>query len=298
MQGRNLQLTGVFLLLVCGILVSATIDHGTSDVNLAPASHSAVDAPVFSIQHRPGHLDIEGTTASSAHESELLQIVSDQFAGTDSQTSFLPGVALAKQWETASMRLLYALAATESAKATMHEDRIEVRGVTSDANTLASRLEFLRDSIGDGLTIEQDFIVISNSVSLDALCRRNLSHAVTEPVLFRQSSADIRTSSYAVLDKIIEVANDCRDSAIAITGHSDASGDETWNRRLSVARAQAVASYITRGGITPARLLVEGLGSAVPIADNATAQGRSINRRIEFELRWPSLSVAGSHKTE
>jgi OOP family OmpA-OmpF porin len=101
-----------------------------------------------------------------------------------------------------------------------------------------------------------------------------------------------------VLDKIIEVADDCRDSTIAITGHSDSSGNETWNRRLSVARAQAVADYITRGGITPARLLVEGLGSAVPIADNATAQGRSINRRIEFELRQPSLGIAGTHQTE
>jgi len=283
--GRNLQLTVVYLLLVCGVLISATINHGTSGVNSAPGSHSAVDTAVFSIQHRPGHLDIEGTTASSAHESGLLQIVTDQFAGTDSQTRFLPGVALAEQWETASKRLLYSLAATESATATMHEDRIEVRGVTSDANMLASRFEFLRDGIGDGFTIEQDFIVISNSVSLDALCYRNLSHAVTEPVLFRQSSTDIRTSSYAVLDKIIEVANDCRDSAIAITGHSDSSGNETWNRLLSVARAQAVANYIARGGIEPTRLQVEGLGSAVPIADNATAQGRSINRRIEFELR-------------
>jgi len=248
-------------------------------------SQSALDAPVFSVQHRPGHLEISGTAASSAHESGLLQIVTDQFTGTDSQTSFSPGVALTEEWEIASKRLLYALAATESAKATMHQDRIEVRGVTADADALTSRLEILRGDTGNGLTIEQDFIVISNSVSLDTLCRRNLSHALTEPVLFRQSSTEIRTSSFAILDKIIELANDCRDSTIAITGHSDASGNETWNRRLSVARAQAVASYITRGGITPARLLVEGLGSAVPIADNATAQGRSINRRIEFELR-------------
>jgi OOP family OmpA-OmpF porin len=284
-QSRNLQLTIGFLLLVCGVLVSATIDHGTSDVSFPPMSQSALDAPVFSIQHRPGHLEISGTAASSAHESGLLQIVTDQFTGTDSQTSFFPGVALTEEWEKASMRLLYALAATESAKATMHQDRIEVRGVTADADALASRLEILRGDTGNGLTIEQDFIVISNSASLDTLCRRNLSHALTKPVLFRQSSTEIRTSSFAILDKIIELANDCRDSAIAITGHSDASGNETWNRRLSVARAQAVASYITRGGITPARLLVEGLGSAVPIADNVTAQGRSINRRIEFELR-------------
>jgi OOP family OmpA-OmpF porin len=298
MQTRNFQLPVLFLLLVCGVLVSATIDHGTANAILRPVPHSAIDAPVFSIQYRPGHLNIEGTAASSAHESRLLQIVTDQFAGSSSQTSFVPGVALAEQWENASTQLLYVLATTESAKATMHEDRVKVRGVTSDADMLASQLGLLRESMGDDATIDHDFIVIETSASVDALCLRNLSHAVTEPVSFRQSSTEIRTSSYAVLDKIIEVADDCRDSTIAITGHSDSSGNETWNRRLSVARAQAVADYITRGGITPARLLVEGLGSAVPIADNATAQGRSINRRIEFELRQPSLGIAGTHQTE
>jgi OOP family OmpA-OmpF porin len=297
-QNRNLQLTSGFLLLACGVLVSATIDHGTSDTRSPPGSQSALDTPVFSIQHRPGRLELAGTAASSAHENGLLQIVTDQFAGTESQTSFLPGVALTAQWETATMRLLYALAATDSAKATMRDGRINIRGVTSDAGMLESRLEFLREAVGNAATIEQAFIVIGDSAPLDALCHRNLSHALTEPVLFRQSSAEIRTSSYAVLDKIVGVANDCRDPTIAITGHSDASGNETWNRRLSVARAQAVADYIIRSGIEPARLLIAGLGSAVPIADNGTAQGRSINRRIEFELRQPSFGVAGPHEAE
>jgi len=214
-----------------------------------------------------------------------MQIIADQYADTDSQTNFQPGVVLAGQWEPASMRLLYALAVTASAQATMHEDRIEIHGVTSDPGPLASRLELLRDSVGQGVTIDQDFIVLNDSATLDDLCERNLSHALTEPVRFRQSSTEIRSASLAVLDKIIELANDCRDSAIAITGHSDASGDETWNQLLSVARAQAVANYITRGGIAAARLQVEGRGSAVPVADNATALGRSMNRRIEFELR-------------
>ncbi len=102
---------------------------------------------------------------------------------------------------------------------------------------------------------------------------------------FRQSSAELRTSSYATLDKVIDLANDCRDNRIAITGHSDASGNEVWNQRLSLARAQAVADYLIRGGIEPTRLIVAGAGSSSPVADNSTASGRSRNRRIEFELR-------------
>jgi outer membrane protein OmpA-like peptidoglycan-associated protein len=70
-----------------------------------------------------------------------------------------------------------------------------------------------------------------------------------------------------------------------IIGHTDASGDESWNQRLSRARAQAVADHIAGNGIDPARLIIDAFGSSQPVADNATASGRSRNRRIEFELR-------------
>ncbi len=58
---------------------------------------------------------------------------------------------------------------------------------------------------------------------------------------------------------------------------------------MSLARAQAVAAYLTRAGIPSDRLQVEGLGSSRPVAGNETARGRSLNRRIEFELRQSSL---------
>ena len=105
------------------------------------------------------------------------------------------------------------------------------------------------------------------------------------PLVFRQSSTEIRDSSFGTLARIIDFAYDCPRTVIAITGHTDASGDETWNRRLSLARAQAVADHLANGGIDPQRLTVSGLGSSEPIADNSTPQGRGRNRRIEFSLQ-------------
>jgi outer membrane protein OmpA-like peptidoglycan-associated protein len=86
-----------------------------------------------------------------------------------------------------------------------------------------------------------------------------------------------------MLDRLVEFTHDCQDSAIAITGHSDATGSKTINKTLSLARAQAVANYLSRAGVKSGRMLVAGAGSSVPIADNSTAHGRSLNRRIEFE---------------
>ena len=62
------------------------------------------------------------------------------------------------------------------------------------------------------------------------------------------------------------------------------SSNEAWNQRLSLQRAQAVVDYLVRAGINAGRLRARGLGSAVPVADNASASGRSRNRRIEFTL--------------
>ncbi len=281
----NLQVFIVAALLAFGVLVSATIDQGEAPTAQRSQAFSALDPPEFSIEHRPGRLLVSGVSGSASHEDGLLRIIKDQFGDVQLSIDLRAGVILPGDWETNSMRLLYALAATESAQAVMAESEIDVRGVTADAQTLESRLAFLRDEVSDRVLLDEDFIVVENTAPLDELCHRNLLHAVTEPVAFRQSSAEIRTSSYATLDRIIGIANDCRDSRIAVAGHSDASGNEAWNRRLSVARAQAVADYIVRGGVNPRRLIVEGLGSSAPIADNATPRGRSLNRRIEFELR-------------
>lgn len=246
---------------------------------------SALEPPTLRIERRSGVLDIAGTVASAEHEAALQEVIDDQLDAVDTRVDFRPGVVLPDDWETGTLRLLYAVAAIESGIAVMEHDRIAIRGVTSNSDALTSRLRFLREGIGQDVEIEEDIIVVKDTASLVELCRRTLANVLGEPVEFLESSAELRTSSYAILDKIIDVANDCRDSRIAITGHTDASGDEAWNRRLSLARAQAVANYLIRGGIESDRLVVAGAGSSVPVADNATALGRSKNRRIEFELR-------------
>lgn len=272
-------------LLTLGVLFSPVLDEGFGPPGPPGTEMSALEKPTFRIEYRSGSLELAGTVGTADHESALLEMIDEHFDAAGTRADFRPGVVLPDAWETASLRLLHALAATESGTAVMQTDRITVRGVASDGDALASRLRLLRESVPDDVAIDEDFIVVESTVSLVELCRGSLAKALSDPVEFRQSSAELRTSSHAILDKIIDVANDCRDSRIAITGHTDASGDETWNRRLSLARAQAVANYIIRGGIDPDRLIVAGAGSAVPIADNSTSRGRSRNRRIEFELR-------------
>lgn len=70
--------------------------------------------------------------------------------------------------------------------------------------------------------------------------------------------------------------------AIEVCGHTDSIGDDEHNQALSEKRAKAVAEYLTGNGIPASRTRFKGCGSAQPVANNNTPQGRQMNRRVEF----------------
>ena len=144
--------------------------------------------------------------------------------------------------------------------------------------------------LGVLLVAKAAFAEQAETASATALCEKALLGFRAEPVRFEESGTTMRPSGAAVLDRVVELASTCRQSLIEVTGHADSSGDETWNRILSLKRAQAVADDIAARGIAPERLIVKGAGSSEPVADNALRYGRGLNRRIEIVLR-PSPAV-------
>lgn len=71
---------------------------------------------------------------------------------------------------------------------------------------------------------------------------------------------------------------------IIIIGHTDSQGPETYNQKLSEKRAQVVADYLVNKGVPSELLTVNGMGETQPIADNATLEGRALNRRVEVHF--------------
>jgi len=99
-------------------------------------------------------------------------------------------------------------------------------------------------------------------------------------ILFQSGAALIAAESDAALDELALDLAACPDAIVHIEGHTDADGDEGLNMALSVARAEAVVNALVSRGVTPARLYAVGYGETAPIADNETAQGKRLNRRI------------------
>ena len=274
----------LFLVLCLGVLLTAEV-HFDAASPQADRFAEPLASPSISVRYANGRVSVKGTSASTSHEAMLQQLVSEQFADIEIDLEFTPAVLPGSGWESVSARFIYLVGAADSAIATLQPDRVEIRGVTSQPDVFESRVSFLREQLPPGTDFSSDIVVLRSSATFDELCEQTFANLHLQPVSFHQSSTEIREASLATLDRITEFARDCPPAIIEIRGHTDASGDATWNRKLSLARAQAVADRIVANGIDPDRLIVRGLGPSEPIADNSTARGREANRRIEFVLR-------------
>lgn len=105
-----------------------------------------------------------------------------------------------------------------------------------------------------------------------------------EGIAFESGKDIIKPSSFIVLDKVVEVMRENDDFLLKISGHTDNQGNDTQNLILSDNRAKATKEYLIDKGISISRLESIGYGETKPIADNATKEGRSRNRRVEFEV--------------
>lgn len=105
-----------------------------------------------------------------------------------------------------------------------------------------------------------------------------------ENLLFETGSADLKKGSAYALEILTLILNENPRMRIAIHGHTDNVGGDSDNFVLSQSRASAVYNYLIKAKIDPERLSFEGFGSTRPVASNDSAQGRTLNRRVEFVI--------------
>jgi outer membrane protein OmpA-like peptidoglycan-associated protein len=86
-----------------------------------------------------------------------------------------------------------------------------------------------------------------------------------------------------VLDLTARAAADCP-GTLRVEGHTDITGGDGINESLSRRRAEAVRAALIQRGVAPSRIIAAGYGSAQPLGDNATEDGRAMNRRIEIRI--------------
>jgi len=104
-------------------------------------------------------------------------------------------------------------------------------------------------------------------------------------ILFDFDQATLKPQSEAALRELAAALQADAGLAVDIEGHTDGAGDDAYNRALSARRAAAVVAWLAANGVAAGRLNPVGKGEAEPVADNATADGRALNRRVEVRRR-------------
>lgn len=107
---------------------------------------------------------------------------------------------------------------------------------------------------------------------------------VPSDISFATGRADINPRLRPILDQFASGLNQQQNTEVRIVGHTDNTGSDELNNRLSLDRAQSVKDYLVSRGVRSNEIQVSGRGEREPVADNSTEAGRAKNRRVEIFL--------------
>ncbi|PRY23785.1 outer membrane protein OmpA-like peptidoglycan-associated protein [Aliiruegeria haliotis] len=139
-------------------------------------------------------------------------------------------------------------------------------------NQMDKQAAALRQSIGDNRIIinqQGDVLVVT----------------LPQDILFDVDSTAVRADLQDELRALALNLNEFPDTTAQVVGHTDNTGDATYNQDLSVRRAQTVSNIIAANGVAPTRLTALGRGEDAPVASNLSEEGRAQNRRVDILIR-------------
>ncbi len=135
--------------------------------------------------------------------------------------------------------------------------------------------------------VTKDGEVLSKDMMLDPIELAKIEPDATislNNIFFDFDMATLKAESFPELNRIVSLMSDRPTLEVEISGHTDSTGPEEYNMGLSQRRAQSVVRYLTDKGVGTSRIKVSFFGETKPIESNATREGRSKNRRVEFKI--------------
>jgi OmpA-OmpF porin, OOP family len=141
------------------------------------------------------------------------------------------------------------------------------------------------DTDGDGVIDPQDQCPDTPAgVAVDEKGCTRVGSITLEGVGFETNSDRLTAESRVVLDGVASDLKKYPRLRVELQGHTDNTGADAYNLRLSQLRANAVSSYLTQAGVPSSQLVAKGYGESQPASSNATPEGRSLNRRVVMSV--------------
>ena len=115
-------------------------------------------------------------------------------------------------------------------------------------------------------------------------------------VLFASGKAEVSSGGQRSIDKLADFLKAYPKRNVLIEGHTDNTGDQDFNIKLSQQRADTVRNQLVSKGVAPQRIRTKGYGAKFPVVDNDTTGGRQQNRRVEVVILEEGASAEGSSR--
>lgn len=129
---------------------------------------------------------------------------------------------------------------------------------------------------------EMEAATAGTGIEVSQTADNQLKLEVPSDVSFDSGRAEIKSNLAPILVRFAETLRAHAATTVRVVGHTDNTGSDAINDPLSVNRAGSVRNFLHSHGVESARIAIDGRGSAEPIADNGTAEGRARNRRVEI----------------
>lgn len=276
--------------------VTRVIDEVEVGAAAAPAQ-SAAPAAWNWLAERVGEAGVrlKGAVPSEEIRADILATANPLFPGGVEDQMTIGAGAPATDWLSAVKLGLPHFAKFGAGTFSFDGIKFGIAGEATD-----STIDFMREDLGRlpgvgfdaaGVTIvaakvEELASVDFSAADKDKACQDGFSLIMAEnKILFKTGSAEIDRVSGGTLDKLLVVARECKDFSLDVIGHTDSVGSRASNIALSQKRADAVMGYLVSKGFPAAQLVAKGMGPDQPVASNATEDGKSANRRIDFVVR-------------
>lgn len=271
----------------------------TIDVVIREADAATVAGPApyrFGVAYDGVSVALTGAAPSAGAQADLIAALKAALPGkaVDDKTRIDPA-APDGAWTEAALTALGAFKQLSTATLDGEGRSFTLRGVAPAAAERDALLAALRDlpaayAVTAELAIPGEASPQAQAISAADTpafaCQQAFNAAFGEGgIVFASGKSALPQGADAFLGRLAEIAATCPEARLAIGGHTDASGREPANVKLSEARAGAVEAALIVKGVDAARLTAKGYGSARPIAANDTDEGKARNRRIEMIVR-------------
>ena len=271
---------------------------GNYNLQIVPPKHDAAKPPevgYLAVKANDGKVMLQGNLESEQDSEYLARFAKALFKTPDVHKLDDFSKTVPDGWIDQLLLGLKALEMLDEGKLTFGNGHARLTGITNDLDAHNAAKQLVASA---GFPFDEDieFVVLELQGELPPSPERCIAQMYDElkfnKILFSPGSDRLLASNFPTLTKISRLLIDCSHVRIEIGGHTDSQGSEEMNKSLSLKRAQAVLEELSLRGAPVGNLLARGYGEEHPIANNATPEGRDINRRIEFRLlTQPSMGV-------